>query len=215
MMIFPIVAIASLAGLLVGVKNEDQRLKWMFKPMTSLLFVLTGLWLADFSTRYDLLIVVGLVLGLVGDVLLIRKAWFVIGLVAFLLGHILYGAAFMGVLSYGSFDNFNILVLAPILIGRLVFYFLKPYFGKMKGPVTAYFIVITVMMCTAMAVYFEPDAAQTFRRLVVLGALCFYASDLAVALDRFVKPSFKQAFWGLPLYYVGQFLLAYSVAENT
>jgi uncharacterized membrane protein YhhN len=212
MMIFPVLAAFSLAGLLVGVRNEDQRLKWVFKPLTSLLFVLTGLWLADFSARYDLLIVVGLVLGLVGDVLLIRKTWFVMGLVAFLLGHLFYLVAFLGELVRPRLNAFS---LAPILIGQMVFYFLKPHLGRMRRPVTVYYWIITLMMCTAMAVYFEPEAAQTFRRLVVIGAACFYASDLAVALDRFVKPSFKQAFWGLPLYYVGQFLLAYSVAENT
>ena len=84
----------------------------------------------------------------------------------------------------------------------------------MRRPVLAYFVVITLMMCLAVAVYFDSGVPQTFRRLVMLGALCFYASDLAVALDRFVNPRFKQAYWGLPLYYAGQFLLAFSVAEN-
>jgi len=214
MIIFSIVAIFSLAGLLVSEKTENARLKWICKPLTSLMFVLTGLWLADFSAFYDVMILGGLLLGMAGDVLLIRKEWFLMGLVAFLLGHVLYVAAFMVILSSGGLDGLNLAVLAPILVGRMVFYFLRPYLGTMKDAVSAYFVVITVMMCMALAVYFHADEPQSFRRLVALGALCFYASDLAVALDRFVKPPFKQAYWGLPLYYLGQFLLAYSIAEN-
>jgi hypothetical protein len=43
------------------------------------------------------------------------------------------------------------------------------------------------------------------------GAASFYISDLFVARDRFLKMEFKNRLLGLPLYYFGQFLLAFSV----
>jgi hypothetical protein len=43
---------------------------------------------------------------------------------------------------------------------------------------------------------------------IALGALAFYASDLAVARQRFVAESFANKLWGLPLYYGAQLLLA-------
>ncbi|MDD3992851.1 MAG: hypothetical protein PHV70_11955 [Desulfobacteraceae bacterium] len=36
-------------------------------------------------------------------------------------------------------------------------------------------------------------------------------SDLFVARQRFVAPAFSNRLLGLPLYYIGQFLLAFSV----
>jgi hypothetical protein len=37
------------------------------------------------------------------------------------------------------------------------------------------------------------------------------ASDVAVARDRFVAPSVGNRLWGLPLYFVAQLLLAWTV----
>jgi hypothetical protein len=46
---------------------------------------------------------------------------------------------------------------------------------------------------------------------VLLGAVMFYASDLSVARDRFVKRGFLNRVWGLPLYYAAQLVLASTV----
>jgi uncharacterized membrane protein YhhN len=43
------------------------------------------------------------------------------------------------------------------------------------------------------------------------GAMGFYFSDLFVARERFLKKSFVNKMIGLPLYFIGQFLLAFSV----
>ena len=47
--------------------------------------------------------------------------------------------------------------------------------------------------------------------LVLGGALSFYFSDIFVARDRFLKNQFLNRLIGLPLYYLGQFLLAFSI----
>jgi hypothetical protein len=46
---------------------------------------------------------------------------------------------------------------------------------------------------------------------VLVGALLFFVSDLAVARDRFVSPGFANAAWGLPLYYAATLVLAATV----
>ena len=43
------------------------------------------------------------------------------------------------------------------------------------------------------------------------GAGLFYLSDLAVARHRFVRPAFVNRALGLPAYYVGQLLLAFTI----
>lgn len=46
------------------------------------------------------------------------------------------------------------------------------------------------------------------------GAVLFYLSDLAVARDRFVKSSFLNRALGLPTYYLGQLLLAFTIGSS-
>jgi hypothetical protein len=53
--------------------------------------------------------------------------------------------------------------------------------------------------------------ARDGRLLALVGALGFYLSDVFVARNRFIKPEYLNRFIGLPLYYGGQFLLAFSV----
>lgn len=212
--ILPILGVFTLAGLLYAEyhaeREKSPRLKWIFKPLTSLLFVLTGLLIGGLGTGYANWIMLGLVLGAVGDVLLLipTQSGFLAGLVAFLGGHIAY------VIAFNQLESFTALGLPLILliggISAAIFIGLRKYFGALMFPVLAYFAVITLMVWSALAVY-GGNFDATLRLLIAVGALCFYASDLAVALDRFVQPRFKNAYWGLPLYYLAQFMLAFSI----
>jgi hypothetical protein len=49
--------------------------------------------------------------------------------------------------------------------------------------------------------------------ILPIGALAFAASDISVAVDRFVKPAFVNKLWGFPLYYVAQLLITLSLAS--
>ena len=49
------------------------------------------------------------------------------------------------------------------------------------------------------------------QALILGGAVAFYLSDLFVARDRFVSEGITNRVIGLPLYYGGQYLLAFSV----
>lgn len=210
-MIFPLIGFFTLLGLLHAKYTNNIQREWMFKPTTSVLFILTGLT-AGLDSRYGQIMFVGLVLGAIGDVLLINKAWFVAGLVSFLLGHLAYVVGLNQLVDFSLYTG-DILPL-EIILGLFalgVFALLNPYLGNLKIPVGIYVMVITVMVFSALAVY-NTDLKLDFRRLVLVGAICFYLSDLAVAIDTFVKPNTKQAYWGLPLYYAGQFMLALSIA---
>jgi hypothetical protein len=67
------------------------------------------------------------------------------------------------------------------------------------------------MVIGAWTVLGDAKLNYTGRLLVFTGAVCFYLSDLFVARDRFLKSEFANRLIGLPMYYVGQFLLAFSV----
>ena len=81
----------------------------------------------------------------------------------------------------------------------------------MNLPVLLYIIVITLMMSGAWSVLGDGTLALSGRIAVFTGALSFYVSDIFVARDRFLKTEFLNRLVGLPLYYFGQFLLAFSI----
>ena len=56
-----------------------------------------------------------------------------------------------------------------------------------------------------------PGFNLTGRIMVFSGAVAFYFSDVFVARDRFMKEEFVNRLVGLPTYYVGQFLIAFSL----
>lgn len=148
--------------------------------------------------RYGLLILAGLACSAMGDVFLLGRARtvFLAGVGAFLAAHAAYAAAFAP-LSRPSL----LAAAALVAVAALVVRGLWPHAGGLRAPVAAYAGAITVMLVLALGV---PD------RRVQLGAALFYVSDLTVARDRFVAPGFPNRAVGLPLYWAGQLLLAWT-----
>ena len=77
---------------------------------------------------------------------------------------------------------------------------------KMKMPVVAYIAVISVMVVLAFGTFFKMG-----HLFIPLAAVLFFASDLSVALERFVSARFLNKLWGLPLYYAAQQLFAWTL----
>ena len=183
----------------------------VIKGSVSALFVVTALVQPHPFPAYYYRILVGLVFGLIGDVCLALPGnrAFRVGLFAFLAGHILYVWAFADLARPEDWASPVQLVILLASIGAFVW--LRPHLGGMTVPVVVYLVVITLMLMGAWAVFRHPGMEGTCRGVIWTGALCFYLSDLFVARQRFVMNQYLNRLIGLPLYYVGQFLLALSV----
>ena len=207
-----VLAAVLLAGLLWGEKKEHTLAKLACKTPLSGLFVLVALMQTPARPEYYAWVLAGLVLGLVGDVCLALpgNGAFRAGLVSFLLGHVAYVVAFAGLTKAGDWVSLG--ALAILAVSGVVFFWLRPHLGPMLIPVVAYILVISAMMMGAWGVLGAQRTALAGARLIFWGALFFYLSDLLVARDRFVAPGWINRLVGLPLYYAGQFLLAFSVA---
>ena len=156
-------------------------------------------------------IVTGLVLGAIGDACLLArgKRWFLAGLVAFLLGHLAYVAGIAMVEPAERWwADAGWLAAVPAGAGLAV---LWPRLGSLRLPVIAYVATISVMVIAAVAAARGAALPDPARGRLVAGASAFFVSDLAVARDRFVAPRFANKLWGLPAYYAGQILLAWSI----
>ncbi len=200
-----------LIGLLYAEWRGGSTLKLAFKAPLSILFVLVGLLQPQVLPAYWWWILIGLILCLGGDVFLALDgdSAFRAGLVSFLLGHVAYVAAFTRLAP--AEDLLSWPGLIALAVSTVVFLWLRPHLGRMLGPVLAYVVVITLMVVAAWAAFSQPTLSPRGPRLLLIGAVLFYLSDIFVARDRFVSPGWINRLFGLPLYYCGQFLLAFSV----
>jgi len=206
-------ATALLAVLLTYEHKEERRGVLTTKTVLSCLFVLTAIVQPHPNPGYYHRLLPGLVLCLGGDVCLAlrREKMFRIGLVLFLFGHVFYILAFLYLTQTTSWTWIGCPVF--LAVGGIVYLWLKPYLGKMKTPVLLYLIVITIMVLGAWTVLGDSRLTRFGRIMVFAGALSFYCSDVFVARDRFWKREFFNRLFGLPMYYAGQFLLAFSAGE--
>jgi len=210
-----VLAVILLLGLLYFEKRENRKGVLPIKTLLSLLFILAVLVQPHPITRYYHLLLGGLVFCLGGDVCLAlpQKKMFLFGLVSFLLGHIFYVFGFFSVAHISLWTWVGSLIV--LVISSWVYFWLRPRLGSMNVPVLLYVIVITIMVSGAWSVLGNAKLTVSGRMTVFIGAFSFYFSDLFVARDRFLKREFLNRSIGLPLYYAGQFLLAFSVGLLT
>jgi uncharacterized membrane protein YhhN len=192
--------------------RSDQRQVYIFKPLSTLLVIsvaMLSLVTPGAQPAFTFWITLGLILSLGGDVALMftSSRAFLIGLVCFLLAHIVYAIGFT--LPNGFHRQDLIVGAILIMIGAAVYYYLKPGLGKMKGPVLVYIAVICLMVNRAISTFFGQAFTTTQAWLISLGAILFWLSDLVLAINRFRHP-FRLQRLSLFLYYGGQLLIALS-----
>ncbi len=202
-----------LAGLLYFEKNENRKGLLPTKTFLSVLFIITGLSQVQLWQPFTLFIIVGLIFCLGGDVFLAlpQERMFLFGLVSFLLGHVCYVIGFFWIAQVGGLTIVG--TVTSLVIGLIIYRWLKPHLGSMQKPVLAYIVVISLMVIAAWSLLGTNSQPDAGRWLVFLGAISFYISDIFVARDRFLKNDFVNRLWGLPLYYLGQFLIAFSIGS--
>lgn len=205
-------AVPLLAGLLFSEKRDSTRGLLLTKPFLSALFIAAALAGPAADPEYFKLILAGLILCMAGDVFLIffdQRGPFLAGLVSFLAGHVLYAFAFFSLAGAG---RGRWIVIAPVAaLSVAVFLWLRPRLGRMLVPVLAYVTIITAMVIGADALADTETVRFPGRALAFSGAILFYVSDVFVARQRFVKRNFFNRGVGLPLYYAGQFMIAFSI----
>jgi uncharacterized membrane protein YhhN len=206
-----ILGILLLIGLLYFEKKKDRKPLIVTKSILSLLFVITALLQPHSVTAYYHYLLVGLIFCLIGDVCLAlpQEKAFKAGLVAFLIGHVFYIFSFSSLIPIFYWISSGLFILFGI--SALIFFWLRPHLKSMLIPVLVYILVITIMASGAWAVFWKSSFQFSGRMLILIGSLCFYFSDVFVARDKFIKEEYRNRLFGLPLYYTGQFMLAFSI----
>ncbi len=163
---------------------------------------------------FALWILAGLVFSLGGDFSIIDPAdqgRLMIGLVFFLIAHLVYAAGFTRLSGWKKQDIWTGIVFAAIFTAFMVYVW--PGLGGMTVPVFLYALAITFMCHRAVSALFGTYFTRLESILIALGALTFFVADAQLAVSLFRAPiSLK---YGPFLYFGGQLLLALAPTIST
>ena len=198
-----LVAVGVAGMLVVWQYNLGSQARMVMTVLASTSYVLLALAGAGLLTGFGRFTVAALILCWLGD--LLGPAAFKVGLLAFLLAHL----AWIGAFCCRGVDARRLLAAFPLGVcaSGVTFYRVFPHVPPDEAAVVlAYTLVITAMLVTACS-----SRAGAAYRLILLGAVIFYVSDVFVARARYISPGRINQFIGYPLYYGSCVLLALSV----
>ena len=188
---------------------EATKKGFAFKMIASSVFVINGVYSAlPFGSRFPVLIVTALALGLAGDIFLTfdpfikdkndkkKSAFFILlGGAFFLAGHVVYMVAFAGEIKAKSAFSPLIFALGIILgiagiFALILFSRVKP--GKAIIPIGIYAAAISAMfalgLCLALGAYAGSPAAKI---ILIAAPVLFIISDSSLLLEFFDKERFN------------------------
>lgn len=192
----------------------------ILKSLASLTFVLLGILCLPVAkdSCFGWLIAAGLVLGATGDVLLnlrqlvanARDKIFMMGIAAFLIGHLLYVAA---LITRGVNALLIAVPLCAVLSTVTLWFVLKrvEVAGKLRIFGIVYIVIVLWMMSCAVGLL-ALTPANTGYLLFAVGAVLFATSDVILIFHLFGRKKHR-AFRAMNLsaYYLGQLLIALSL----
>ena len=205
-----------LAGAFLYIESRKRYvLAVVLKGLASLCFVGIGL-LCSPGTHAAKLIVCGLVVGCVADVLLnLRMVFsekgqliFLVGILVFLTGHILYLAAVMGMSS-----SLAVCIAAgAVLTALLMIWIFRRITAKTAFKVFGVVYIGAIMLLNCVAVGNLITSPTAFTAVFAAGAALFLVSDIVLILNTF-GGEFRQSLrnTNISLYYAGQILIAFSL----
>ncbi len=186
------------------------RLKYILTPtitMLIILLVVLSMYVHEVN-YYRTMIFSALLLGLVGDTLLMIEEINLLehGMLFFLAGHCMYIAVFV-TCYYPS--PWHVALALALIAGQAAFYsFIRKRTGKRNLPVLFYMLVITVMLFFALSGVRSGMSQRA--ALIAGGAVLFTMSDTILSINQFIHPINRSTVFTWLLYAPAQLLFALS-----
>lgn len=189
---------------------------WFLKPFL-LPFLLFGVYFHhDFPSKKFLL--TALFFSWIGDIILLFAArgelFFISGLIAFLISHLVYILLFNKQLKDRNKKNKAVYWIGVTVIIAYLFVMLTillPSLGDLQLPVLVYAIVLSTMLLFAFKGFLSwKEPANSY---VLLGAIIFVSSDSILAFDKFHEPIAMSSFLIMVTYLTAQFLIVKGILK--
>lgn len=188
----------------------------VLKGLASLMFVLIGIigYNAVKPDDFACKILAGLIFGMIGDIVMNlrfvlpggagQKA-FLGGILAFLIGHVLYLCALIPI----SVHLIPSIIIGAVIAAALLVYIFKTMEVKIAFKIFGVFYLGAVIIMTVIAIDIAIATAIHQSIMYAIGAVLFTASDIILIFNTFGgKTVFSRRVMNLSLYYIGQLLIA-------
>lgn len=212
-----VIAGVILQGIFIMVEHKEKYVAAdILKGTAALCFVLIGVmgYYTKTTDSFGLKLMIGLIFGMIGDILLNLRfvvsedkgqKVFLLGIVSFLIGHILYLTALVPMATHTGLC----VVIGAIIATSLLAYIFKTMEVKKAFKIFGIFYLGAVIIMTVMAI----DVAAVTRSIrsieYAIGALFFTVSDIVLIFNTFSgKTRFSMRITNLSLYYIGQMMIA-------
>jgi uncharacterized membrane protein YhhN len=158
------------------------------------------------KNRLNFFFLAGLVFSWVGDIVLEFSAgFFILGLVSFLLAHVMYLTVFFFTPGKNTPVRKWYVLIPVILSGAVLIAYLYPGLGEMRLPVFIYTAVILTMLTGAINRKEKANSVSYY--LILAGAILFVISDSAIAIDRFRHHFYFSGIIIMSTYVLAQYLI--------
>ncbi len=189
------------------IPTEPFIVKLLFKLIPMWLILLYAyLRMPTKKTSIHWIIFIGLFFGMLGDGLLV---WFVIGLTAFLIGHLFYMTGFFRSWQYSRFRFYSFIPLAlfaAFMSWRMIEALNMSGNEALIIPVLLYIFVISLMAWSAI---------MTGQLWLIIGSILFMISDSILAWNMFVTDVAFSSQIIMITYYSAQFCIAHNMKTIT
>ena len=196
----------------IGILLDNDFIKFISKPLIMLSLLL---YYIKSVQRKSKLFIGAVLFSFLGDILLLfdSELFFMLGLVSFLIAHILFISMVVGMLNKSSIQQ-KIFATMPFMftyVGLLVL--LKESLGEMLIPVVIYGLVISVFGVVSLLnhLILKSKASQ----YLIFGAAFFVVSDSLLAINRFYEAQEYYPVIVIITYIIAQYLICKSVIENS
>jgi uncharacterized membrane protein YhhN len=205
---FILVSVLDLTGLIFNIES----LLYVFKPFILLaLLFLYKMSVSETNKWYS----TALIFSFFGDVFLMYSGQlpFKIGLISFLIAHILFIKIVIHRIKKVSFSNILTAIIPFGIFLSVLIFTLKDTLGELLVPVTIYGFTISMFGVVALINYVETKSAKSIWMLI--GAIVFMISDALLAINKFYLP--KEIFGVLIMgtYIIAQYLIYRSMILDT
>lgn len=218
----PVILLAVLGVILQGtfIYVEHQK-KYVaadiLKGSAATCFVIIGIigYATKATDSFGLKLMIGLIFGMVGDILLNLRfvvgeakgqKVFLLGIVAFLVGHILYLAALIPL----SGHVLICFLIGAVLAATLLIYIFKTMDVKLAFKIFGVFYLGAVIIMTVIAIDIALVVKDARSIEYAIGAVLFMVSDIVLIFNTFGGTSkFSMRILNLSLYYIGQLMIAF------
>ena len=210
----------ALQGIFIAVEHKEKYIPAVIlKGTAALLFCIIGavaMATASVDQGFARLVVIGLFCGMIGDVLLnlrfvfpkVGQKIFLLGVAAFLTGHILYLCAIIPL----SQNLLPCLIVGTVLAAVLLTWIFKTLTVKLAFKIFGVLYIGAIVLMTAVAIGNVLTTASTAAWMHAVGAVLFTLSDIVLIFNTFgTEQKFSMRITNLSLYYMGQLMIAASL----